>query len=69
MYLRWIVNPRPANEARKKIAEIITRNKSARNNVIHLRRKLQALEAEAEKLGILIDVKPVLLPDPQIDEI
>ena len=53
LYLRWIVDQSPHQEALKKIDEIIERNRHARSNVLHLRRKLQELEQQAEKLGIL----------------
>ena len=54
MYLRWIIDPNPESVAREKISEIIERNKSAKSHVLQLRRKLQELEAEAEKLGITL---------------
>ena len=53
MYLRWIVDPTPQREAHKKMSEIIQKNRDARSRVLHLRRKLQELEAQAEKLGIV----------------
>ena len=53
MYLRWIVDPSPQREAHKKMGEIIQRNRDARARVMHLRRKLQELENQADKMGLL----------------
>ena len=52
MYLRWIIDPNLEMKAANKIDEIIERNRKAKSEVQQLRRKLQELEAEAEKLGI-----------------
>ena len=54
MYLRWIINQTMDDEADKKICEIIERNKTAKTHVALLRKQLQDLEAQAEKLGIQI---------------
>ena len=54
MYLRWIINQTMDDEADKKICEIIERNKTAKTHVSLLRKQLQDLEAQAEKLGIQI---------------
>lgn len=53
MYLRWIVDPTPQREAHKKMSEIIQKNRETRGRVLQLRRKLENLEAQAEKMGIV----------------
>ena len=57
MYLRWIVDLSPQQEAGKKIGEIFEKNRTAKSKVQQLRRRLLDLETEAEKLGIS-DTKP-----------
>ena len=52
MYLRWIIDLNPEMKAADKMDEIIERNRKVKSEVQQLRRKLQELEAEAEKLGI-----------------
>ena len=53
MYLRWIVDLSPQQDAGKKIGEIFEKNRTAKSKVQQLRRKLLDLETEAEKMGIL----------------
>jgi hypothetical protein len=53
MYLRWIVDLSPQQEAGEKIGHIIDQNRMAKSKVLQLRRKLLDLENEAEKMGIL----------------
>jgi hypothetical protein len=53
MYLRWLVNPDPVWNAKKRAEEIVERNKGARLNVLRLRRQLKDLADEAEKMGLL----------------
>ena len=66
MYLRWIVDLSPQQEAGEKIGHIIEQNRTAKSNVIQLRRKLLDLENEAEKIGVLTE-KMNILKGEQID--
>jgi hypothetical protein len=60
MYLRWIVDPAPQLEAEQQAQKIIRRNKEIRQEVVLLRRQLVELEKEAERLGLIEDLGPML---------
>ena len=67
MYLRWIIDPGPALEAKLRIQEIIQRNKEAKINVLRLRKQLAEAAKEAEALGLLASVRDVLEEEDNLD--
>ena len=57
MYLRWIVDPSPRSVAMQRASEIVEKNKKAKFEVLRLRKKLQILMKEADKLGLVVEGK------------
>jgi myotubularin-related protein 9 len=52
-YLRWVQDQNNYTYERRKITEIIERNKTAKAQALRLRRELQELQDEAVSLGLL----------------
>lgn len=60
MYLRWVYDQTPQQEAWVTVSEIKEREKELRSKVIRLRRQLMELEREAVSQGLLHDSSAVL---------
>ena len=69
MYLRWLVDPRPALEAKLRTQEIVQRNKDAKINVIKLRKQLADVAKEAEALGLLASVQDILEEEENLEQL
>lgn len=62
MYLRWVINQKPSNEAWSTIAEIRDREKELQSKAAKLRRTLMELQREVADAGVISPTNIDLLP-------